>query len=168
LSSILEAIPGILGIVFLLYTGFKVEDCFLNVRKLSLKGAIILSSFFLLLVPIISSGKWVGFDALSFFVYSPISGITQELFFRAVLLVVFLNPFESRPFLAIVSHSAFFVLWHLPLVITTPLPGIVGVSLITFVGGIIWGWQVQHDRTLVWTAVQHVSYLMVMSLFVWG
>jgi hypothetical protein len=50
---------------------------------------------------------------------------------------------------------------------TAPIAGAVAVILVTFIGGMIWGWQVQRDRTVAWAMGQNVLYLITMSLFVW-
>ena len=46
-----------------------------------------------------------------------------------------------------------------------PLPAAIAVALVTALAGLGWGWQVQHDRTVVWALTQHIVFLMVMSLF---
>jgi hypothetical protein len=46
-----------------------------------------------------------------------------------------------------------------------PAPATFAVAVVTFLAGLGWGWQVQHDRTIVWTVAQHILFLMLMSLF---
>jgi hypothetical protein len=48
---------------------------------------------------------------------------------------------------ALILHAALFV--------GAPPWAVVAVMLVPFLSGIGWGWQVQHDRTVVWTMVQH-------------
>ena len=35
------------------------------------------------------------------------------------------------------------------------------VLALLFVGGLLWGWQVLHDRTVLYTAAQHAVFLVV-------
>jgi thiol:disulfide interchange protein len=42
---------------------------------------------------------------------------------------------------------------------------VIAVAAVTFLAGLGWGWQVQHDKTIVWTLAQHILFLMLMSFF---
>lgn len=169
LAAFLEFVPGILAIITLLVGGYTVHDLYLKPAPISLKGAILLTVFLLALIPVLLTGDWTGFQFLPFFVYAPASGIAQELFFRSSLLPLALKICKGKNSLAITIQSFLFTLWHVPLAFAqAPLPGAIAVIIVTFIGGIIWGWQVNHDKTVYWAMVQHVIYLMVMSLFLWG
>ncbi len=168
LAAVLEFLPGILGVGLFIAAGFRPEDCYLRLAPISRTGLAMLAAFFLFLIPILLTGQWSGWNWASALVYAPASGIAQELFFRATLLPLFMNAFRERTLLAVSLHSVLFALWHGPLAFrTAPLPGAIAVVVVTFLGGVIWGWQAQHDRTVAWTMTHHTLYLMVMSLFVW-
>jgi membrane protease YdiL (CAAX protease family) len=168
LSTALEFIPGILGIITLLVAGFSPRECYLYFQAISRRGILLLSAFSLLLIPILLSGQWTGWNWLSGLLYAPASGISQELFFRVSLLTIFTRTFRAKPFLAVFLQAVFFAIWHMPLVFTeAPLTGAIAVSVVTFIGGLAWAYQVQHDKTVYWAMTQHIIYLMAMSLFTW-
>ncbi len=169
LSAGLELLPGVLGVGFLLLAGgFRPRDCYLRPARISGKGFLVLALFLLALVPIFLSARWAGWDWQAGLVIAPLSGIGQELFFRSSLLPV-LTKLMRRPGLALLLHAVLFALWHVPLALrTAPLAGAIAVTVVTFLGGLVWGWQVQHDRTVYWAMGQHVLYLVLMSLFTWG
>ena len=168
LEAILFFIPGLLGISILILAGFEPKQCYLRVARISRAGLVVLAAFSVMLVPILLSGEWVGWNWLSVLIYAPASGIAQELFFRATMLPVFLMLLRGRPLLAVFLHSVLFAIWHVPLAfITAPVPGAVAVILVTFLGGMAWGWQTQRDGTLIWAVLQHCLFLMAMGLFEW-
>jgi membrane protease YdiL (CAAX protease family) len=169
LSAALEIIPGVLGLTVLIAgIGFKPGECYLRLGPISRKGLALLMSFFIVLIPILLTGRWVGWNWTASLIYAPASGIVQELFFRASLLPITIRLFERSRLLAVVVQSALFAIWHVPLAFTTtPLTGAIAVVIVTFIGGMVWGWQVQHDRTVYWAMCQHIVYLILMSLFVW-
>jgi membrane protease YdiL (CAAX protease family) len=170
LSAVLSIAPGILSIGLLIFAaGFNPDDCFLIPHRISLKGMALLALFCLALIPVLVSRDFVGWDWKIALIYAPLSGIAQELFFRASLLPALLKIFKGRRPLAVFIQAILFTCWHLPLVLmTAPIAGVVGVSIVTLIGGVIWGWQVQHDHTVYWTLGQHIAYLMLMSMFSWG
>jgi len=169
LSAALEIIPGVLGLTVLtMGIGFKPGECYLRLGPISKKGLALLMSFFIVLIPILLTGRWVGWNWTAGLIYAPASGIAQELFFRASLLPITIRLFERSRLLAVAVQSALFAIWHVPLAFTTaPLTGAIAVVIVTFIGGMVWGWQVQHDRTVYWAMCQHIVYLILMSLFVW-
>ena len=169
IGTFLELIPGIIGIIVLLLGGFTPRELFLYKARLSLKGALLLFIFFLVLIPILVTGEWVGFDPIDMFLIATLGGITQELFFRNTLLPYCMRVLKGRRFIALVIHAILFSLWHLPLIlIEAPVAGVIGVTIVTFIGGLVWGGQVQRDRTVYWAMGQHIIYLMLMSMFTWG
>ena len=168
-GAVLELVPGALGIGALLAAGFRPRDCYLRLAPISMRGLAVLGAVFLILPVLLLSGQWVGFRFLPMLVLAPASGIAQELFFRAALLPALVGTFERRPVRAVALHAVLFALWHVPRVLMTapvaPVPGAVAVAVVTFLAGMGWGWQVQHDRTLAWALAQHVLFLASMSLF---
>jgi len=168
ISANIELIPGIIGITVLLIAGFTPEQCYLRLAPISKPGLVVLISFTLALIPILMTGKWVGWSWLPVLIYSPASGVAQELFFRSSLLPVLIRIFKTKNLTAVFVHAILFTLWHVPLAFTkAPIPGAIAVTIVTFIGGMAWGWQVQRDRTVYWAMIQHIAYLMVMSLFIW-
>lgn len=168
LAAALEFIPGILGLGTLALAGFSRDECFLRAAPISRTGLALLGVFFIFLTPILLTGEWSGWNWKSALVFAPASGISQELFFRATLMPTLLKVLGGRTLLAVTVHSVLFAAWHMPVAFTTaPIAGAVAVILVTFIGGMIWGWQVQRDRTVAWAMGQHVLYLIAMSLFVW-
>jgi len=169
LSAGFELVPGILGLTILVVgIGFKPKECYLLARPISKKGLVLLMSFFVVLIPIMLTGRWVGWNWTSGLIYAPASGVAQELFFRASLLPIAIRLFKHNRLLAVFVQSALFAIWHIPLAFTTaPLAGAIAVVIVTFIGGMLWGWQVQRDRTVYWAMGQHIIYLILMSLFIW-
>jgi len=168
ISAIIEFIPGVISIIVLSFAGFSSEQCYLRLATISKQGLFLLTIFTLALIPILMTGEWVGWSWLPVLVYATASGISQELFFRSSLLPVVISVFKEKRFMAVFVHSLLFTLWHVPLAFTkAPIPGAIAVTIVTFIGGMIWGWQVQRDRTVYWAMIQHVIYLMIMSLFIW-
>ncbi|HSK21590.1 MAG TPA: hypothetical protein VK906_00350 [Egicoccus sp.] len=49
-----------------------------------------------------------------------------------------------------------------------PVGGLGAVLVVTFVGGLVWGWAVHRDGTLIWLTLVHVLMLMGMSWFTWA
>jgi len=167
-GTILFFAPGLLGIMILIRAGWRREECYLRLAPLSGAGFLALTAFLPLIAPILLSGNWVGLNWVSFLVYAPASAIAQELFFRGTLLPLLLKVLKAKPLFVVFVHSLLFAAWHIPLAaLTAPLAGAVAVTVVTFFGGMAWGWQVQRDRTLVWAIVQHSLFLMAMSLFEW-
>lgn len=63
---------------------------------------------------------------------------------------------KKRLGLALLAHSVLFGLWHIgPLLLGAPIWVAIAVMFVPFLSGVGWGWQVQHDRTVVWAMVQH-------------
>ena len=156
-SAFLGFLPGILGVGALWAAGRSRQDCYLKVEPLSWKGFGVLAALFVLaLAVVLPFGAWQGWNWKAALVYAPASGISQELFFRASLLPALERALEKRKRLALILHSVLFGLWHIgPLFVGAPAWAVVAVMFVPFLSGLGWGWQVQHDRTVVWAMVQH-------------
>jgi membrane protease YdiL (CAAX protease family) len=165
LGELLGFIPGVLGVSALLAGGFKLEDCYLRGAPLSRSGLAVLAVVTLLLIPILLSGGWVGWSIMGVLLYAPMSGISQELYFRSSLLPALLRMFGGRTFVALVAHSVLFALWHLQMLVQMPLPLALVSLAVLFLAGMGWGWQTNRDRTVIWAMVQHSLFLMIMALF---
>jgi membrane protease YdiL (CAAX protease family) len=156
-AALLGFLPGLLGAGLLLAAGFSREDCTLQFRPLSWRGfAVLVAVFLFALAAILPAGVWQGWSWAAALVYAPASGIAQELFFRAALLPAVEWILKRHPGLALILHSAMFGLWHIgPLFLGAPVWAVLAVMLVPFVSGLGWGWQVRHDRTVLWAMVQH-------------
>ena len=156
-SAPLGFLPGILGVASLLAAGLTRQDCYLRLGRLTRRGFAVLAAVFVFaLSAILPVSEWAGWSWVAALVYAPAGGIAQELFFRAALLPAAEVLLPDRPRLALVLHSALFGLWHIaPLFVGAPLWAVIAVMLVPFLSGLGWGWQVRHDRTVVWAMVQH-------------
>jgi len=169
LAAFLEFVPGVLAVTTLVAAGLSLQECYLRTAPISRTGLMLLAASLLFMPFIWFTGRWTGWNRMAALVYAPASGISQELFFRAALLPVLLATFKTKPFLAILIHSLFFTLWHVPKAyMTAPLGGVIGVVVVTFVCGLLWGKQVQRDRTVVWLIGYHSILLIINSFFTWG
>lgn len=168
LGAGLSIIPGILGIFTLYKADMKLDELYLHRAPISKKGFIALAITLLALPPIIFSGQWVGWNWFNGLIDAPISGIAQELFFRSALLPVFIKKFNNRINLAIFLHSIPFGLWHIGVIFLAPWYGAIFVMLIPFLCGLAWGWQVQHDGTIFYLLILHISILIINSMFIFG
>ncbi len=168
LGSLLGILPGALGVAILLRAGFRREDCFLRLGRLSRRGLGFLVAATLIMPMVWVTGRWIGFDWKAALVFAPLSAFGQELFFRAALLPVLLRVLKGRLWPALLIHSALFAIWHIPNVAReAPLAGVIGVVVVTFVVGCLWGLQAQRDRTVAWTMLHHTLLLAIQSLFTW-
>lgn len=166
-ASALGFLPGLLGVAVLMLAGLTREQLFLRMARLSWRGFAVLAGIFVLgLIVIVPFGQWQGWNWMAALVYAPASGIAQELFFRAVLLPALLVALKGRPGLALILHALLFSLWHIgPLFLGAPIWAVAAVMLVPFICGIGWGWQVRHDRTVVWAMVQHSLVWMIGGQF---
>jgi membrane protease YdiL (CAAX protease family) len=156
-AALLGFLPGILGVGVLLVAGFSCEDCSLQIMPLSRRGFAVLAAVFVFaLAAILPAGVWQGWSWVAALVYAPAGGIAQELFFRAALLPAVEWVLNRRSGLALILHSVLFGLWHIgPLFVGAPVWAVIAVVIVPFLSGIGWGWQVRHDRTVLWAMVQH-------------
>ena len=156
-SAILGFLPGLLGVGVLLAAGLSLEDCFLALRLLSRRGlAVLVAVFVFALAAILPYSTWQGWSWRAALLYAPASGISQELFFRAVLLPTTLRVLPPGQRQGLIAHAALFGLWHIgPLFVGAPIWAVIAVMLVPFLSGIGWGWQVLRDRSVVWAMVQH-------------
>jgi membrane protease YdiL (CAAX protease family) len=168
LAALLELVPGVLAVTLLVVAGLPLQECYLRPAPISRTGLVLLAVSLLFMPCIWLTGRWTGWNGMAALVYAPASGIAQELFFRAALLPVLLVTFKQKPLLALLLHSLLFALWHVPNAYrTAPLWGVIGVVGVTFVCGLLWGKQVQRDRTVIWLMGYHSLLLIANSFFTW-
>ena len=156
-AALLGFLPGLLGVGVLRLAGFDRAECYLQVRPLSRRGLAVLAAVFVFaLAAMLPAGVWQGWSWTAALVYAPACGIAQELFFRAALFPAVESAFGRRSQLALIAHSALFGLWHIgPLFLGAPAWAVVAIMVVPFLSGLGWGWQVRHDRTVLWATVQH-------------
>jgi membrane protease YdiL (CAAX protease family) len=167
LSALLGFVPGTLGVFGLLAAGLSRQDCFLKFEPPSRPGIAVLAATFLLaLAAVVPVGQWQGWNWTAALLYAPASGVAQELFFRSALLPAVQLALRQRVRLALVVHALLFGLWHIgPLFLGAPIWAVLAVMLVPFICGIGWGWQVEHDRTVIWAMVQHSLIWVIGSQF---
>lgn len=167
--SLLAFLPAGVSLLVLRASGVSVSALYLRFARISKPGLIVLCSTTALLLPILgSSTGWTGWDWLPALVYAPVSGIAQELYFRSSLLPALEKAFGHRRNLALILHATIFIAFHYRTYQALPsLPIALVVTVVLFLAGCGWGWQVQRDRTVVWAALQHSLFLVLMSMFAW-
>lgn len=171
----IEGLPGIIAILILLTVGkFSKEDLFFRWKKISKVGlmlSILLLGMFALVGLIgifgLGFGSFGGFSPLAFLIIAPLSGLTQELYFRSSLQVVFEKNHNLTMRTSNILQTMFFIGWHFRLFLENPNP-IVILGLIIGFGffGILWGYQSRKDGTILYTALIHAVALMLQSLFI--
>lgn len=168
--ALLSLAVGVASVLLLRTIGSSRGRSRLRLAPLSWGGAGMLAAATLLLLPILGSHTgFLGWRWLPALVYAPASGIGQELFFRGALLPVLERLMPSRPLTALLVHCVVFVAWHARTFTFLPSWEIaVTVAAVLFAAGFAWGRQVQRDGTIVWAAVQHSLFLVVMSAFAWA
>ncbi|MBE0411208.1 MAG: CPBP family intramembrane metalloprotease [Anaerolineales bacterium] len=156
-SAILGFMPGLIGLGILLLVGHSRQELYLVARPLSRPGFLVLTVVFLVaLGAVLPFSFWGGWNWKGAFIYAPASGISQELFFRSVLLPVMVMIIKGRKKIGLVLHSLLFGLWHIgPLFVGAPPWAVMAVMLVPFLCGLGWGWQVQRDGTVLWAMLQH-------------
>jgi membrane protease YdiL (CAAX protease family) len=155
--SISGLIFGLIGVRVLLSVGNSRQECFLILKPISKVGfAVLFAIFIFALSAILPFGVWQGWSWMPALVYAPLSGISQELFFRSALLPAMRSTFNRKPLLALFVHSLLFGLWHIgPLFIGAPVIIVISIMFVPFLSGIGWGWQVEKDGTVVFAMIQH-------------
>jgi membrane protease YdiL (CAAX protease family) len=162
------ALTYALGLVFaacalaaLRLAGLTWADLFLRAAWPSRTGGALLLILLLFIPAVLLAGRGQAWQPLDALVYAPLSGIGQELYFRAALLPVLLRRYPGRPQLALILQALAFALWHARAFRVVPPVQASGAVLLLFVAGLLWGWQVRHDRTMLYAAVQHTLFLIV-------
>ena len=164
--AFLELLPAVSGIGILIWAGFRRQDCYLRVASISKKAIVLFAAYSLVIISVVSFGHPFKWNWAAIFVYAPLTGIAQELFFRSALLPVLTRILSTTPFVAVSLQAILFGLWHAPKAfITVPSWISIILPLVTFGGGLLWGWQVQRDKTVVWAMGFHVAYQMIMQAF---
>ena len=80
---------------------------------------------------------------------------------RAALLSSLTRLCPDRPRRAVALQALLFALWHARAFEVVAVAPAAAVLALMFVGGLLWGWQVLHDRTVLYAAAQHAVFLVV-------
>ncbi len=167
--ALLAFIPGAISLIALTTAGLSRAELNLRLAWISLPGLAALAATSILLLPILgSSTVWLGWRWVAALVYAPASGIAQKLYFRSALLPGLEHAFNRHRTLSLFAHAAIFVGFHVRTFLALPsLPLALVVAAVLFVAGCGWGWQVQRDRMVIWSMLQHSLFLMLMSMVDW-
>jgi hypothetical protein len=141
--------------------GITPRHCCVRVAPLSRRGAAILLALSCFIPLALVAGRGQPWDWLGDLVFAPASALAQELYFRAALLYVLARLFQDRLRRAILLQAALFALWHARAFrVVAPAPAL-GVLALTLAAGLLWGWQVKRDATVLYAAAQHALFLIV-------
>jgi membrane protease YdiL (CAAX protease family) len=156
-AAVLSFVPGVAGVSILLGAGLSPQDCYLRFQRLSWRGLwVLVAVMAFALAAILPVSVWRGWSWRAALIYAPASGVSQELFFRSALLPAMGSIARDRRQTALILHAVLFGLWHIgPLFLGAPIWAVIAVMLVPFLSGLGWGWQVRHDRTVVWAMIQH-------------
>lgn len=170
LATLLSFIPGVLGIALLLAAGFTPAGLYLRLGGISRPGLLLYAAMLLVyFFVVLPSSVFTGWNPVAALIYAPASAINQELFFRCALLPAFLWVFKGKTWTAIICHSILFGLWHIGAWFAgAPLAGVAMVMFVPFLYGLAWGWQANHDRTVIWAILFHSLLLIINSFYTWG
>jgi hypothetical protein len=161
-------IPIYGGYKILLNKGWTRDELYLQYKPITFSGFSILILSVIFLPFIILSGTRQEFRFFDIFIDAPISGLTQELFFRSILMPVLIKYYNNNTRKAILTQTFLFSLWHIGVFWLAPWWAGLVVCVVPFLCGYAWGWQVQHDKTIIYTIIIHIVFLIIMSAYTWG
>jgi membrane protease YdiL (CAAX protease family) len=142
--------------------GVSPRACFLALAPPSRQGLVLLALLSAFIPAVLLLGRGQPFRWRDDLVYAPASALGQELYFRSALLVALGMVWrrgDAR--LALVGQALAFALWHVRVLRVAPLAPAVGVFVVTFVAGLLWGMQVRRDRTVLYAVLQHALFLAI-------
>ena len=141
--------------------GVSPRACFLALAPPSRQGLTLLALLSAFIPAVLLLGHGQPFSWLDDLVYAPASAVGQELFFRSALLVALGRVWPRDARLALVGQALAFALWHVRAFRVAPLAPAIGVLVVTFVAGLLWGMQVRRDRTVLYAVLQHALFLAI-------
>jgi membrane protease YdiL (CAAX protease family) len=92
-------------------------------------------------------------------IYAPASAIGQEIYVRAALLSALTKLVPRRPWASVLLQATLYALWHARAFRVVPVAPALAVLAGTLVAGVLWGWEVHHDRTVIYAVAQHTLFL---------
>jgi membrane protease YdiL (CAAX protease family) len=152
---------AIAALGWLWWAGFKPHQRFLQMRSLSLQGAIVLVALSAFIPVALAIGRGQPWNWLDDLVYAPASAIAQELYFRSALLAALTRLCQNNARRALLLQALLFALWHVRAFEVVSIAPAVGVLVLTFAAGWLWGWQVQRDQTVFYAMAQHIAFLII-------
>jgi membrane protease YdiL (CAAX protease family) len=169
ISEFLGFIPAFIGLLVLFKAGFTKRDCCLQIAQISRRGLILLLVLtFLVVGSMLPFFRWRELDWVALLIYAPATAISQELFFRSTLLPALTRALKVKTTLALLLHAALFGIWHAGVFRFAPFGVGMFVILVPTISGLVWGWQVRKDGTVLWAMLQHTAVQMFMRLSNWG
>jgi hypothetical protein len=142
--------------------GVSPRACFLAVAPPSRQGLVLLALLSAFIPAVLPLGRGQPFSWLDDLVYAPASALGQELYFRSALLVALGMAWRRGDVrLAPGGQALAFALWHMRVFRVAPLAPAVGVLVVTFVAGLLWGIQVRRDSTVLYAVLQHALFLAI-------
>jgi len=141
--------------------GISPRACFLSLALPSRQGLVLLALLSAFIPAALLLGRGQPFSWLDDLVYAPASALGQELFFRSALLVALGTVWRGDARLALAGQALAFALWHVRAFRVAPLAPAVGVLVMTFVAGLLWGMEVRRDRTMLYAVLQHALFLAI-------
>ena len=163
-----EGIPAVIAILLMFKWGnFTNDELYLRRNKISKVGIFFVIAALIIFSIINVFGERGEINFLAIFIIAPLSGITQELYFRCSLQVALEQHYSFRT--ANILQTIFFIWWHLRLFLNYLQP-IAWIGLIIGLGfyGLAWGYQSRQDGTILYVMILHVFGLIAQSLFVWN
>ena len=152
---------SLLALALLLLGGVPLRDCFLRAEHLSWQSGVLLLALSIFIPAVLLLGRGQQFRLLDDLVYAPASALGQELFFRSALLVALQRLASGKLGAALALQAGCFALWHARAFTVVAVAPALGVLVVTFAAGLLWGVVVVRDRTLLYAAAQHTLFLMV-------
>jgi membrane protease YdiL (CAAX protease family) len=142
--------------------GVSPRACFLAVAPPSRQGLVLLALLSAFIPAVLLLGRGQPFNWLEDLVYTPASALGQELYFRSALLVALGMAWRRGDVrIAPGGQALAFALWHARAFRVAPLAPAVGVLVVTFVAGLLWGMEVRRDRTVLYAVLQHALFLAI-------
>ncbi len=142
--------------------GVSPRACFLALAPPSRQGLVLLALLSTFIPTALLLGRGQPFNWLDDLVYAPASALGQELYFRSALLVALGMVWQrGNAGLALAGQALAFALWHVRAFRVAPLAPAVGVLVVTFVAGLLWGMEVRRDRTVLYAVLQHALFLAI-------
>jgi membrane protease YdiL (CAAX protease family) len=148
-----------LAVGALLLAGLSPRELGLRLALPSRAGALVLLLMLVFIPAALLAGRAQPLGWLKDLVYAPASALAQELYFRGALLAALAHLPRSNARLALVLQALLFALWHVRAFAVATVAQALGVLVLTLLAGLLWGWQVQRDRTILWSALEHTLFL---------
>ncbi len=152
---------ALLALVVLLLAGVTPRELCLRLSLPSRQGALVLALLLVFIPGALLVGRAQPLGSLNDLVYAPASALAQELYFRAALLVALNHLSRGNIRLALALQALLFALWHIRAFEVATTAQAAAVLALTFLAGLLWGWQAQRDRTILYTFLQHTLFLIV-------